>query len=321
MENMDKRAVETPSFHGTVLVFDRLDLCAILLSGSMDTHVAAQLREKVSAATAGKRYNFVADLDGVTYISSSGLGFLMYLLKNKREFVYLSNPRPAVMKPFNLFDIKSLFRYYQSVDDLGNQPGLPSEILSSLREQKNALRAMGPHKRGLEILADYLDNEEELHEVQRITPLIHAAEGGDAITLPAQEKYASVLYVFLARAFGRVNEYSGEPIDEPAIELIARELMTNAIKHGYGHQPGGMVEASYKADRAKIEISFTDHGTGYSPAARADDALPSAGLELLRKIFDELTISEAPKTKAEGLVLGTGTMVRMVKYFKPNAEP
>jgi anti-anti-sigma factor len=319
MENMGKHVVEMANLNGTILWFEQADLCAILLGGSMDTHVVAALRERVSAITDRKRCNYVVDLDGVSYISSTGLGFLMSLLKQQREFVYLSNPRPAVLKPFNLFDIKNLFRYYQSIDDLEKQPGLPGDVCSSIREQKEALRALGPHKRGLEILADYLDNENELLEIQRMTPYIHSAEHQDSIMLPAEEKYASVLYMFLDRVLGRSNKYSGEPIDEATIELIAKELMTNAVKHGYSHQPGGMVEVGYVADQARIEISFTDHGRGYAPADRGEDRLPSAGLLLLRKIFDELTIGEAPRGKAEGLVLGPGTTVRMVKYLKANA--
>jgi anti-anti-sigma factor len=147
MENMKKYVIETPSFSGTLLLFESVNLCAILLSGSMDTHVITQMREKLIAVMAGKRYNFVVDLDAVNYISSTGLGFLLYLLKQEREFVCLSNPRAAVIRPFNLFDIKSLFRYYQAIEELENQPAVPNEILSSIREQKDALRAMGPHWR------------------------------------------------------------------------------------------------------------------------------------------------------------------------------
>jgi anti-anti-sigma factor len=321
MENMEKHVIETPNFNGTVLLFDRLDLCAILLGGSMDTHVVSQLREQVNAITSGKRYNYVVDLDGVSYISSTGLGFLMYLLKNQREFVYLSHPKLAVLKPFNLLGIRNLFRYYQTIDDLERQPDVPNEILSPFWVEKEAVTEARQQKQWVNILRNYLAEEELTHEIQRMSALINAADHEDEIVLPAEEKYASVLCKYLDRAFGRVNEYSGEPIDEQTIELIAKELMTNAAKHGYGYQHGGTVEVSSKADRVKIEISFADHGKGYSPAAPADDTLPSAGLELLRKIFDELTISEAPRHKAEGLVLGPGTMLRMVKYLKPRTRP
>ena len=313
-----KSVVEEPNFSATILVFDRADLCAILLSGSLDTHVVPRLREAAKAATAGKKCNYVVDLDGVTYISSTGLGFLMYLLKQQREFVFLSNPRPAVLKPFNLFDIKSLFRYYQTVADLGTQPGLTDEVISAIRGQKGSLRATGPHKRGLATLAEYLENEEE---VQRMAPYIHGAGQQGRITLPAEEKYAGVLYLFLEKAFGQAGELLGEPIDEAAIELISKELMTNAAKHGYGHQKGGMVEVGYAVDTAKIEVSFADRGRGYSPGAPAEDGLPSAGLAMLRGIFDELTIAPGPEGRSEGLVLGGGTTVRMVKRVKPKAGP
>jgi len=319
MAHGETHIIDTQNFHAAVMVFDQAELCAILLSGSMDTHVVPQLQDRVTAVAAGQRYNFIVDLDEVSYISSTGLGFLMFLQKRQRDFVYLSNPRPAVMKPFNLFDIKSLFRYFQLVEDLCGQAGISDAVLAAVREQKGAMRALQPRKRGLEILADYLDNEKELYEVRRMTPYIHAAEHKDAITLPAEEKYASVLYMFLDRVLGRSNTYRGEPLDEGTIELIAKELMTNAVKHGYGHQPGGLVEVGYVTGPARIEISFTDRGRGYAPGARPEDGLPSAGLVLLRKLFDELTISEAPPGGAEGLVLGKGTMVRMVKYLKADA--
>ncbi|MRR08818.1 STAS domain-containing protein [bacterium] len=315
MEHREKHVVETLNFNGTLLAFDRIGLCAILLSGSMDTHVVAQLREKTDAVIAGRRFNFVVDLDGVSYVSSTGLGFLMNLLRRKRDYVFLSNPRPAVLKPFNLFDVTNLFSYYRSVDDLVRQPGVPAEVVADIRSQKESVRALGPHKRGLEILADYLENEEELHEIQRMTPYIHAAEQQDRITLPAEEKYASVLYMFLERAFSRAGECAGEPIDDQTVELVAKELMTNAVKHGYHHRHGGMVRASYATDPAKIVITFTDHGTGYAPAAPDDDGLPAAGLQLLRRLFDELTIGEADAAAAEGLVLGKGTTVRLVKHL------
>jgi anti-anti-sigma factor len=321
MENYEKHMVETQNFQGELLVFEGAGVCAILLSGSVDTHAVPQLHDKVKAVAAGQRYNYIVDLDGVTYISSTGLGFLMYLYKQKREFIYLSNPRAAILKPFNLIDIKNLFHYYHLVDELKRQTGMPDDAITSIMEQKKTLRAMKPRKRGLEILADYLDNENELYEIRRMTPYIHAAEHQDTFLLPAEEKYASVLYVFLDRVFGRAKDYSGEPINEGTVELVAKELMTNAVKHGYGHQPGGMVEVGYQADRKKVEITFTDHGKGCLPGVGKEDGLPPMGLDILRKIFDELTISDAPRTKAAGLVLGPGTTVRMVKYLKPNTSP
>ncbi|MCU0606939.1 MAG: ATP-binding protein [Candidatus Edwardsbacteria bacterium] len=321
MADFEKHVVETLNFNATVLVFDTADLCAILLSGSMDTHVVAMLREKVNAATVGKRFNYIVDLDGLTYISSTGLGFLMYLLKHQREYVYLSHPKLAVLKPFNLLGIRTMFRYYQTVGDLEQRPEVPAEVLSPFWVEKEEVAAARQRKKWVNILRDYLIDGELTREIQQMSAYLGAAEDGDTITLPAEEKYASVLYKFLDRAFHTVNEFSGEPIDEAAIELIAKELMANAVNHAYGNRPGGTVVARYSTDRVRIEITFTDHGRGFSPAAPDEGGLPGAGLQLLRKIFDELTVGEAPRGVAQGLVLGKGTTLRMVKYVKPRTRP
>lgn len=320
MDNASKLVVETPSFTGKVLVFDSLDTCAILLSGSMEPHLASQLREKVNAATVGKKYNYVVDIDGLTYISSSGLGFLMYLTKNRRDFVYLSKPGPAVSRPFDLLGIRHLFLYFKSLEELEKQPGIPAGILSPLWMEKKVLAASLHQKQWVKILKDHLASRELTREIQAMSSYLEAADRQDVLVLPADEKYASVLYRFLDRAFGLAAERGGEPVDAATIEIVAKELMANAVKHGYGYQTGGVVEAGFNMDQARLEITFTDHGRGYSPSPAGDDDLPPAGLELLRNLFDEMSVGEAPQKLAEGLVLGRGTTVRMVKRLGPGSR-
>jgi anti-anti-sigma factor len=321
MDGFKKQLIETQNFYGEVLLFDQAEICAILLSGSLDSHIVQQLRDKISALENGKQYNYIVDLDGVTFISSTGLGFLMYLLKNRLEFVILSQPNLAVMKPFNLLGIKERFRYYQTIEDLAKQPEVPKEVLPPFWVAKDDVTAGYQRKKWVNILRGYLAEEELASEIEYMSAYLNAAEHQDTITLPADEKYASMLYIFLGRVFGRAKVYSGEPIDEGTIELVAKELMTNAVKHGYGRKPGGMVEAGYTVDLTKVEISFTDHGRGYLPSPAKENGMPPMGMDLLRKIFDQLSISPAPQTKAGGLVLGPGTTVRMVKYLKPKASP
>ncbi|GEM_PF-1095616 len=319
---MNKLVVETPSFTGKILVFDELDTCVILLSGSLEPHTVSNLREKVNSATIGKKYNFVVDMDGVTYISSTGLGFLMYLVKNRKEFVCLSKPGPAVLKPFDLLGIQHLFRYYHSIDDLEKQPGMPADVLSPLWVEKKVLTASLQQKQWVKILKDHLAARELTREIQSMSPYLEAAEHQDVLVLPADEKYASVLYKFLDRALGRAVEKGGQPLDATTMEIVAKELMANSVKHGYGYQTGGMVEASFRVDDSRLEITFADHGRGYAPSPPSDDALPSAGVEMLRKVFDELAIGEPSQKLSDGLVLGRGTMVRMVRRLKPRApEP
>jgi anti-anti-sigma factor len=319
MEQMNKLVVETPSFTGKVLVFASLHTCVIILSGSVESHVVPQLRDKVRAATSGSKHDYVVDMDEVTYISSNGLGFLMYLAKNRRDFVLLSKPGPAVLKPLDLLGIQHLFRYYQSMEDLEKQPGVPAEVLSPLWMEKKVLAASLHQKQWVKILKDHLAAKELTREIQGMSSYLEAADRQDSIVLPADEKYASVLYKFLDRAFGQAAEHGGNTVDAPTIEIIARELMANAVKHGYGFKSGGKVEVGFSLDRSALEITFTDHGRGYSPDSPDDDTLPPAGLEMLRGFFDILDIGHAPQKLADGLVLGKGTTVRMVKRLEPGA--
>lgn len=305
----EKNTVEAPGFSALLLLFSRFDLCAVIISGSMDTNIVDRLHNRTTDLAAGRRLDYVVDLDAVTYISSTGLGYLMNLLKQKKEHVYLSNPGPAVLKPFSLFDIKHLFRYYRSLDDLAVSSALPGEVVAVLRDQKGLLKAATPRRRGLEILADYLENEDELHEIQRMTPYIHSARYRDAINLPAEDRFVGVLYKFLERAFQRFKKQGGPAVDEATVEMISKELMTNAIKHGYSNRPGGVVEVAYVLDQPELTITFTDQGRGYDPSSRPLEALPPTGLEMLRRVFDRVEIGPPP---AEGQGSAKGTSVRLV---------
>ena len=320
MDKMEKHVVAAQNFSASVLLFDQLDLCAIFLSGPFETAAAMQLRAKVNALTAGKRFNFIVDLDGLSYISSTGLGFLVYLAKNKRDFVYLSRLKPAIKTPFDLLGIEKLFRFYTHIYDLDKAPEVPKQALSAIWVEKQEMLSARHQRRWLDILKDYLSEEGLAREIQELSPYLAAANQDKAITLPAQLKYASVLYKFLDRALSPESGYRGEPIDDALIEMAAKELMTNAIRHGYDNRPGGMVEVSFSAEPDRLIVTFSDNGQGYAMSQPEDYALPPSGLELLRKIFDEVTISAADREKPAGLVLGRGTMIRMIKRFPPETE-
>ncbi len=300
--------------------FEAADLCALVFSGSMDALVMDRLQEKASAVLAGRQWNYLVDLEAVTYVSSTGLGFLMHLLKHRKEFVYLSNPGPAVLKPLNLFDIKHLFRYYQTLDDLERSSGLPAELIAAIREQKQLLKRSGPPKKSLEMLGDYLDNDQELHEVQKMMSSLPRPDHRNEITLPAEERYAIVLGRFLEDALELASRHGGPTVEKSTTELVAKELMANAVEHGYGRQSGGLVVVRYSLESSSLEIEFIDHGRGFSTTAPAEGALPPAGLEMMRRIFGQVEIGPGPGGRPEGLVLGPGTSVRMSLRLDPNSR-
>lgn len=317
MDKIAQHPVESQNFRAVLLPFPPAELCAFVLSGSMDAPVVDQLQERASAVLAGRRWDYLVDLEAVTYVSSTGLGFLMHLLKHKKDFVYLSNPGPAVLKPLNLFDIKHLFRYYQTLDDLERSSGLPAELIASIRDQKQQLKRSAPPKKSLETLGDYLDNEQELHEIQQMMSSLPRPGDRNEITLPAEERYAIVLGRFLEGALELASQRGGPPVEKATAELVAKELMANAVEHGYGRQPGGLVEIRYSLGDMALEIEFGDHGRGFSPSTPTEGVLPSAGLEMMRRIFDKLEIGPGDLGRPKGLVLGPGTTVRLSLRLGP----
>lgn len=262
-------------------------------------------------------FNFIIDLTHVNYISSTGLGFLMYLSKYKSAFVFLSFPPEKIQKPFKLLELDEYFQFYSNLDELRVRIHVPEELLRALKEE-TAIVDVQYKMRWMNILRGYVSSHEELmKEIDRMRPYLHDAESNDMLTLPTEEKYACVLYRFLDRIFRQEATISSEEIDDALVELITKELITNAIKHGYNDRKDGIIEAHYRIDEEKLTVSFIDYGRGFSSPEPRHDLFPSAGLKLLDRLFDEVSIRRAPRKRVSGAVLGKGTQVTMIKYLKP----
>jgi anti-sigma regulatory factor (Ser/Thr protein kinase) len=209
-----------------------------------------------------------------------------------------------------------VFKFYHSYEELKEKAMVSDVIIEILRKRSESIRNVQYRKRWVKILRDYLAHAEVMEEIQKMTPLIRQADHDESIVLPSEEKYACILYKFLYRVFSKIAKINSYEVDDMTIELISKELMTNAVKHGYNYKKDGVIEANYKFNGEKIEINIIDYGKGFAPSRYSHDSLPSAGLEILRKIFDNVNICEAPKKDVEGLVIGEGTMVKMIKHIK-----
>lgn len=296
---------------------DETDICAIILSGSLDTNSILSLQKEIEQMITTGEYNFIVDLSLATSISSKGLGFLIYLAKHRKNFIVLSYPPDSILKPFQLLDMKDLFKYYHNIDELKTTVAVPERLILPIQQEKVLIREVKYRQKWKKILRDYLTTEEEKEEIEKMMSYIEQADNSNSILLPSEEKYACILYRFLNRIFSEAENIDRKEVDDTIAELIAKELMTNAVKHGYDYRKDGIIEANFKLSKDKIEINVIDYGKGFSSEIPSTIPPLSTGLQLLNKIFDEVKISEAPEKGVDGSILGKGTMVSMVKNLNP----
>lgn len=289
----------------------------MVLTGSMDTLPVLEFREVMKDKLLVRRYDFVIDLSRVTYLSSTGLGFLMFLAGHKKDTVFLSSPRKNIAKPLKVLGIHPMFKFYDSVEDLKEKIAISEEINTFLMSARTSDHDILYHDRWQKILRDHLAYVEITDEMEKLQPYLMQADNNDTITLPSDTKYTCILYRFMARVFRDVAKFDKNELDDADIEMIAKELMDNAVRHGYDNNKEGIVEANYRMDSRKLEINVIDYGKGFTSSF--NDTFPATGLKLVEKFFDKLEINEAPEKKVKGFVAGKGTMVTMIKNLIPGS--
>jgi anti-anti-sigma factor len=101
------------------LLFDEdAGICIVIFRGSMDAEAVLDLKGKTKAIITQRKYNYIVDVSHVTYMSSTGLGFLTFLAKYRRDFFYLSMPHEEIRKPFDLLEMEDIFKFYHDPIEL-----------------------------------------------------------------------------------------------------------------------------------------------------------------------------------------------------------
>ncbi len=120
---------------------------------------------------------------------------------------------------------------------------------------------------------------------------------------------AELLVVSIAKKIG-----FGED-DENSISMAVRESMVNAVAHGNKYNNRKHVRLTIEGHSDKIVVEIADEGEGFDETAVADPLAQEnllkqsgRGLLLMRAFMDECSHSRREPQ---------GTVVRMVKYFKP----
>jgi anti-sigma B factor antagonist len=98
----------------------RLDIVLITILGYVDTTTCQELAKVIQDLVRQKRYQIVADLGGVTYISSAGWGVFMGEIKNVRDKggdLKIAQMTPEVFEVFEMLEFNRILNYYDSVEE------------------------------------------------------------------------------------------------------------------------------------------------------------------------------------------------------------
>lgn len=96
------------------------DIVVVRGDGRLNMVSAPQLRETVTAAIAGGRPRVVVDLEGTSFMDSSGLGALIGCLKSARQAegdLRIAAPNEQVQMVLKLSNVDRILRSYDSVDE------------------------------------------------------------------------------------------------------------------------------------------------------------------------------------------------------------
>lgn len=94
------------------------DLVILSLDGFLDAHTAPEFEKAIQAELDGGHYRIIVACDGLTYISSAGLGVFMGFIEEVRERsgdIKICGLTPKVKQVFDILGFPSL---YDVLDDV-----------------------------------------------------------------------------------------------------------------------------------------------------------------------------------------------------------
>lgn len=98
----------------------KLDIVLLILSGYIDTTTCQDLTETVQGLINQEQYLIIADMSGVTYVSSAGWGVFMGEIKNIRDLggdLKITQMPPEVFEVFEMLEFNRILNYYDTVEE------------------------------------------------------------------------------------------------------------------------------------------------------------------------------------------------------------
>ncbi len=98
----------------------RLDVVLLTITGYVDTTTCLDLTKQIQSLMKQKRYQIIADLGEVSYISSAGWGVFVGEIKNIREKggdIKIVQMTPEVFEVFEMLEFNRILNYYDSIEE------------------------------------------------------------------------------------------------------------------------------------------------------------------------------------------------------------
>jgi len=143
----------------------RFDIALIMIMGYIDTTTCQELAKIIRDLMAKKRYQIIADLGGVTYISSAGWGVFVGEIKNIRDHggdIKLVQMNSEVFEVFEMLEFNRILNHYDSIeetiDDFDMIRGLDiTQGTLVKRKTKGKARPIPPYPIAAPLTSDYRD--------------------------------------------------------------------------------------------------------------------------------------------------------------------
>jgi len=253
------------------------DSVYIIFWGSLDSDPINEWREKHTFLFQKPRDYFL-HLSLVNFMSSTALGLLYLFLSRKKEKVciYANEYVKEGLRTLNILE------HFEEVDE----SSFPEEMVEERRKMEGFVVEL--RKRWVKILRDFVPQERVMDEIQEIGKFFPELKN-ECIKFPADMKYAALAYKYLESL----------PLDPDELEFLVKELLHNAIHHGYEGRPGE-VKVCIRS-KSPPRISFIDYGKGFRRRKAIEGR--GRGLELIEKKFGKIEIKVPEEGKGTEVVV------------------
>lgn len=104
----------------SVTTSHRDDVSVVTVEGEVDVHTAAQLRQSLDQEITDGHIRLVVDLDGVSFLDSTGLGVLvgrLKLVRNASGWLRIVCTSDRILRVFRITGLDKVFGIHASLDE------------------------------------------------------------------------------------------------------------------------------------------------------------------------------------------------------------